>query len=138
MKTCPKCGETKSLDSFSKNKSRRDGRDSWCRACKASGKKAAYKTDPTGRRKSHLKSRYKITPEGYEDLLCLSDSRCMICGLPAVIQKERTGRFLCVDHDHETGKVRGLLCDLCNKGLGAFRDDLTLLRKATNYLSERG
>ena len=137
MKTCPKCGETKPLDAFSKNKSRRDGRDCWCRSCKADGKKKAYKTDPTGRRKSHIKSRYKLSAQEYEDLLCLSDASCMICGLPASVQKERTGRFLCVDHDHNTGKVRGILCDLCNKGLGAFRDDARLLQNALNYLTNR-
>jgi hypothetical protein len=59
--------------------------------------------------------------------------RCRICGgLP-----DATGR-LCVDHNHATGKVRGLLCRLCNAGLGAFRDNVKCVAEALKYLKGTG
>lgn len=65
--------------------------------------------------------RYGITRE---QLLTLMENPCAICGKASEH----------VDHDHATGKVRGALCGLCNKGLGQFRDSLTLLVKAAAYL----
>jgi hypothetical protein len=55
--------------------------------------------------------------------------KCWICG-----GDEPVGRALAVDHDHRTGKVRGLLCTRCNSGLGFFRDDPTLLTAALKYM----
>ena len=57
------------------------------------------------------------------------DGRCAICGCV-----ENNGRDFCVDHDHLTGKVRALLCDECNKGIGSLRDSATLLRQAAEYI----
>lgn len=59
-------------------------------------------------------------------------SSCDICGKP-----QRAGKAMCVDHCHTTGKVRGALCDMCNKGLGQFHDSVELLKKAAQYLVER-
>ena len=46
--------------------------------------------------------------------------------------------IFCVDHDHKTNKIRGLLCNSCNRGLGYFRDDIRMVRKAAKYLERRG
>jgi hypothetical protein len=62
------------------------------------------------------------------ELLSAQDGRCAICGA------ERGTRRLAIDHDHTTGFIRGLLCVRCNTGLGSFRDDPELLRKAIEYL----
>ena len=55
---------------------------------------------------------------------------CAICGKSALDQKQR----MCVDHNHETGQIRGLLCTHCNKALGGFEDDIDILLSAVSYL----
>jgi len=78
-------------------------------------------------RSSQLKAKYGMSIEEYDVLLRAQNGRCKIC---------RTGdvRMLSVDHCHDTGTIRGLLCLKCNSGLGMFNDDPALLRKATQYL----
>ena len=81
---------------------------------------------------NNVKKKYGITKEQYESLLARQNGGCAICGEPP-----KPGRFktrLCVDHDHSTGNVRGLLCDRHNAALGAFGDDLAGLTKAVEYL----
>jgi hypothetical protein len=79
----------------------------------------------------HLKDRYGITIEEYDLLVQAQNGRCAICG--TTNPGGRKVRF-CVDHDHITGKIRGLLCSPCNRALGGFHDDPQLLRVAINYL----
>ena len=73
----------------------------------------------------------------YDEALAANEGQecCAICG--ALESNKIDTRRLNVDHDHETDKIRGLLCGLCNVGLGAFKDDVELLIKAINYLKER-
>lgn len=77
---------------------------------------------------------YGISSEDYNYTLSVQNFCCAICGRDHM---DIRGRRLCVDHDHETGKFRGLLCDLCNKGLGQFRDNIEVLEKAIEYLRSR-
>lgn len=66
--------------------------------------------------------------------------RCGICGILMKVPENRQGQSLqvvAVDHDHDTGIVRGLLCNACNKGLGLFRDSIENLEKAKEYLNVR-
>lgn len=67
----------------------------------------------------------------YDDLMKAQRRRCAICGKR---RSDKVGRRLVVDHDHKTGKVRGLLCSNCNNGLGRFKDSLLLLNAALTYL----
>ena len=79
-------------------------------------------------RENHLKTKYGISLADYEAMLRRQRGRCGIC-------KRRPGkRRLCVDHDHKTGQVRGLLCGRCNSGNGFYQDDPRLTRAATAYL----
>ena len=73
---------------------------------------------------------YGLAPGEYEKLKEAQESRCAICGEPP-----RTPS-LHVDHDHDTGEVRGLLCDRCNRGLGQFQDDPDIVEKAALYLRQ--
>lgn len=73
--------------------------------------------------------KYGITPEEYDAML---DAQGGVCGLCE--QTCPTGQRLAVDHDHSTGKVRGLLCRTCNAGLGSLKDDPALLRRAAEYI----
>jgi ribosomal protein L44E len=79
-----------------------------------------------------LKSRYGITEHQVVELALLQEGRCAICGAVPDTSKKRGG--LHVDHDHASGVVRGLLCELCNLGLGRFKDDPEVLRSALEYL----
>jgi hypothetical protein len=72
---------------------------------------------------------YGITPQDFRRMLAKQGGVCAICKGP-----EPTGMALAVDHDHVTGRVRGLLCSNCNKGLGCFKDSPCALRTAALYL----
>lgn len=71
-----------------------------------------------------------MTPEDFEAMAEAQDYSCAICGTEDWTQP----RGLVIDHDHETGQVRKLLCSTCNGGLGMFFDDPDLTEKATAYL----
>ena len=84
-----------------------------------------------------LKERYNITLEQYAELLTLQNNRCAICGNEETAVNVNTNKIqkLAVDHCHKTGKVRGLLCQDCNRGIGKFHDDIWRLKSAIEYLS---
>lgn len=84
-----------------------------------------------------LQKRYGMTIDEYEEIHDKQNGICMICGKPEFV-RDQNGRLrkLAVDHCHATGKIRGLLCTNCNKGLGHFKDSPKLLTKAINYLDQ--
>lgn len=77
-----------------------------------------------------LKSRYSISEAEYHQLVAAQGGRCAICG----VSENLDGRLWCVDHDHNTGAIRGLLCTRCNAGIGALGDTAEGVRRALNYL----
>lgn len=87
-------------------------------------KKRVYLT----RRDSILKNRYGIREFDYEELAKAQNNKCAICGISP------TNKRLDLDHCHNTKKIRGLLCNNCNRGLGHFKDSIDLLNKAKTYL----
>jgi len=137
MKTCTVCSETLSYDSYHKSKASKDGYGYRCKTC---DKKARYKYRESNKdrfyensRKRQLKYKYGITPEEYESILRDQGGGCAICSTPT----NTRGDFkFSVDHDHKTGKMRGLLCNNCNRGLGLLGDDVVSLRKALTYLTK--
>lgn len=149
MKQCRKCNETKDLEDFfidRNNKS--DGRYSVCKECK---KKALYEWRAKNREKYNSDARdwarankltafrkrlsmYNCSVYKYEHMLETQAYKCKICGLSHNAVKTR-GR-LHVDHCHDTGLVRGLLCNKCNAILGYSRDRVDLLEKSIEYLKE--
>ena len=86
---------------------------------------------PRYKRAERLKL-YGLTLETYDLLLKAQGSVCAICKQPSLAKPH-----LSVDHNHLTGKVRGLLCVKCNAGLGSFGDNIEMLAKAIAYLKER-
>ncbi|HDY68067.1 MAG TPA: hypothetical protein ENH85_09770 [Candidatus Scalindua sp.] len=80
------------------------------------------------KRNHRLKVNYGITLEDYDKLYEKQNGVCAICSLPEVLMR------LQVDHDHKTGKVRGLLCLYCNNILGKAKDSIETLEKAIEYL----
>jgi ribosomal protein S14 len=93
-----------------------------------------WASNPDNRRKRKLRTKYGLTLKCYDKMLKEQDNKCKICGSEET--RNVKYEFLCVDHCHETGKVRGLLCDFCNVGLGRFEDDIERLGSAIKYLKE--
>ena len=79
-------------------------------------------------------ARYGITVEDYDRMLAAQNGVCMLCGSPPNPDGIRAASKLHIDHDHETGACRDLLCLACNHGLGAFKDNPGLLRAAAEYI----
>lgn len=82
-------------------------------------------------RSNKLRSKFKISDAEYEQRLSTQRGLCAICERPC-----KSGRRLAVDHDHATGRVRGLLCAMCNTGIGKLGDTADALRKALAYLEK--
>lgn len=80
------------------------------------------------KKKSVLKHKYGMSLEEYDTLLIKQESKCAICG-----DKEK---LLAIDHCHKTGKIRGLLCHLCNRAIGMMKDDTLILERAITYLKK--
>ena len=134
MKQCNVCKEILPLDSFGKDKPRRDGLTPDCKPCKRARQRSYYKNNKERYRDYGYNRAYNITREQYDKLLEEQDGRCAICGT------DTPGGYgrLHVDHNHTTGEVRGLLCHGCNTGIGSLKDSPDTLRRAANYLEERG
>lgn len=136
MKICTYCKLEKPYSEFYKGRDY-DGRQYWCIACMKLQRQERIKKqkeeDPIAYRRkvfnNELFRLYGITIETYEQLLKEQDGVCAIC------KNVPNGR-LCVDHDHEIGWIRGLLCHNCNIVLGLMKDDPKLLRRAAEYLEE--
>ncbi|HEX6472390.1 MAG TPA: endonuclease domain-containing protein, partial [Streptosporangiaceae bacterium] len=125
MKYCAKCGETKPLSEFGRNRANKSGLVDYCRPCHNAAT-AETKRKIYGSERSYLlMRRYGLTADAVAERQMVQLDRCLICRREATLH---------VDHDHATGKVRGLLCFNCNNGLGQFRDDPERLRRAADYL----
>lgn len=116
MLSCTRCRADKpaTFEFFPPHNKKRNGFDSWCRVCRSEYRNANCRG----------KFRAVISDEALQELKT-STTECVICG---------AAEQLVVDHDHVTKQVRGMLCNHCNRGLGHFRDDPTLLEFAAQYL----
>jgi hypothetical protein len=129
---CSECRERKPMTEFywRKNRERQPTmRNRKCKPCHYVAAKAG--ADLRANRRKYL---YGMTADEYNHLRKRQLDRCAICLEPAI---DDVGRGLRVDHDHESGVVRGLLCDFCNRGLGMFKDNPDFIRAAAEYV-ERG
>lgn len=82
------------------------------------------------KRKQHLKQRYGLSLEEYDNRLLAQNHLCAICN----IHLQTEGRFAVVDHNHITGQVRDILCQQCNAGIGLLGDNKELIKAAVAYL----
>jgi U3 small nucleolar RNA-associated protein 14 len=149
-KLCPTCLKQKHFREFNKDCTNKDGLEYSCRDCRNTKRRQLYLKDhKKNKEKSKIKSKnfrttrkdycrnydlkrnYGITSEDFDNMLKEQNSVCEICSRKNPNSKHN--RFH-VDHCHETGKVRGLLCSPCNLGLGAFGDNTEVLTEAIKYL----
>lgn len=136
LKECSKCGELLPVEKFCRRKfdSGNWGYTSWCKPCRNEKSKKDWAEGNI--RNSVYKRKFGITLEDYDRMLESQGGRCAICGTDTPTgHGAKHGRFS-VDHDHETGEVRGLLCHDCNIGLGGFRDNIYFIEKAIYYLDQ--
>jgi len=130
-KRCPVCKETKPSGEFFRANRAVDGLGGYCKPCWTAYCKE-HGSDPIQRaahaRAFNLRRTYGLTVEEYEAMLAAQGGVCA-CGNVCA-----TSKRLSVDHDHKTGRVRGLLCRRCNSVLGYVDDDIDLLVTLTEYL----
>lgn len=134
-KTCLKCKKPKPLAEFSKHPRGRQGLHPRCNTCRSEDAKRYYANldkHKHGRtnKKSWLKRAYGLTVADFDRMKSSQGERCALCN-----RAPTKGKFH-VDHDHQTGQVRALLCWRCNVGLGSFLDNPSMLRKAADYLEK--
>ena len=120
MRKCTTCGTDKPSSEFYNERDRR------CRRCKTDAQLKYQRENPEKyraiQRRTRMKSRYGITVEQYEAMLAAQDGKCAICaGADSKNPRSPDGHWS-VDHDHETGEVRGLLCLRCNNALGWYEE----------------
>lgn len=143
MKACTVCNVVKTLDQFYNSQKYRGGKSYRCKDCdKAAGKIYVEKHKERKRKQqqeSNWKAKYGLDREGYNELWESQGGVCSVCKTPLIHPETYVGNkhkknTSCVDHDHVSGRVRAILCTMCNKGLGIFNDDPDLLNAAYLYL----
>lgn len=159
LKRCGKCEEWKSFCEFGKSSRSKDGLRNTCRGCrkkynqthrvekaeynkeyrqvhriKLIKQQKEYRQTEEGKIaccRRDLKKSFGITLEDFDKMAENQNGVCAICGNINI-----NGHRLCVDHNHETGKIRALLCDHCNHLLGCAKENVTVLQSAINYLHD--
>ena len=129
VKTCNTCNKIKELTEFHLDYSKADGHRNKCKEC-CKDYDATRKVD---RKNSYLQRTYGITHDCYLKMLEDQDGCCDACGMSAT---EEVHGVLDVDHCHDTGKVRGLLCRHCNLALGNAKEDIRVLRGLIQYIKK--
>lgn len=138
MKHCKTCDTTKPLSDFGllRGKPRHI-----CKECRKQESKDWYEQNKDRKKElsqkyrhikkdKDLQATYGIDLATYHKMLAEQNHQCKICSA----HQDTLKRAMCVDHDHKTGKVRGLLCDTCNRSLGLLKDNIDTLMKAVKYL----
>ena len=125
-RVCSQCGVYKPLSQFHKHRSCLYGVEPICKQCRLEKRREYARKYPERIRMVDLKAKYGITLEDYNAMYERQCGRCAICGAAE-------GKLV-VDHNHKTGKVRELLCHLCNAMIGCAREDLGIIAAAAAYL----
>jgi len=149
MKKCGKCKIKKEESEFNKCSKAIDGLNYWCRKCqKINNKqyyidnkekiikhvKKRYKENPEKQRNRNYKRRFNITIDDYNKMFKKQNGKCDICGSNDS-GSIKTEHFF-IDHNHITGKIRGLLCYSCNSAVGLLKDDIEISKNLTKYLTK--
>lgn len=128
-KTCSICHKEKPLSEFPYNTGK-TRYFSYCYKCRRDKYKGNENTKQRLRNRNLIRS-YGITLHQYNILFLKQSGKCAICG----VHQKDLEQSLNVDHDHSNGAIRSLLCPDCNRGLGCFKDNKDILKKAYKYLA---
>jgi len=133
-KRCSKCKRSKLISDFHVHPRGKFGRHPRCKTCRSAYGKIYFKRERTKILRKQAAKRYELghgrlrryglTRQSYENMVQNQNGKCAICKQPAK---------LCVDHNHETGQVRALLCCTCNLGFGAFKENPNVISSALDY-----
>ena len=131
-RVCFSCKIEKPIENFYKSNVRFYQRE--CKDCNRERKNKSHKTDEgkLSSANTKLKRRFGITNDDYNQMYNDQNKKCLICGESESANSHR----LAVDHCHESGKIRGLLCKACNVALGNFKDSIDNLKQAILYLEK--
>lgn len=145
-RVCTKCEKEKPIDQFHNDKRMKHGKHIWCAECRIEKQNEYKKTDAykaymkktkehrlNKNRVNDLRSKYGLTVKEHDEILASQGFKCAICRTENPGGRNFNKRFQ-VDHCHETGRVRGLICWSCNVGLGKLGDTVESLERAVEYL----
>jgi hypothetical protein len=142
LRKCSSCGLEKQLEEhfYKQSKSRSHRSGGYLNQCKFCilQKNRVSQSKPKNKQKTwenKLQYRYGITKQDYDCLLDAQKKCCAICGTTKPSSKSKKHKYFSVDHCHQTGKIRGLLCATCNSAIGLLSDCPTVAFKASVYLS---
>ena len=127
MKRCSRCREVKPEGEFPVRRASRDGLGCYCKPCHNLKNRQTIQRLYGNSRHYHLQQRFGIGVDEFDAMVEAQGGLCPICKKRAAVH---------VDHDHRTGKVRAILCEPCNGGLGQFKDDPERIRRAIEYLAD--
>lgn len=143
-KRCGDCDGLFSMQIFTRDASKKDGKSIYCQSCQRRRQKAYKKYTPEKQkvykrrhysyeksRDYSLRSRYGMTLIQFNAMFEAQGRKCALCR-----SDKSDGKNFVVDHSHKTGKVRGILCSYCNRALGMLKDDVEILKKAIAYLGD--
>jgi Autographiviridae endonuclease VII len=154
-KFCGGCKQTKFLSEYTPSRRYNTGVESKCKLCRNKFMRenrakdperhrhycrkhnAKRKNDPAyiaARSNRNYKKKYGLSKQEVQYLHTIQNNKCAICDVPASTQRYGV---LKVDHNHTTGNIRGLLCSACNLGIGYFKENITAIKEAANYLDLR-
>lgn len=127
-KWCPNCDRIRQINDFAVARDKRSGRVAHCKECD----RARWAARSDDERRALVARKYGISVAEWDAMYLAQNGLCAICGQPPPVDS----RGLVVDHDHDTGLVRALLCQKCNIGVGHFDDDPNLMRRAAGYIEQ--
>lgn len=145
--TCSRCGETEPLSNFGRCSRKKNGHKSACKECLRLAENTRDRTrrneyakkwraakGQEHQHKAQVRYRYGVTDDWYDTTLAAQGGLCAACGEPETETRLGVVRLLSVDHNHQTGEVRGFLCNSCNRTIGYAREDATRLAACAAYL----
>jgi hypothetical protein len=135
MKVCSTCKINKPLTEYHKRNNRPCGVKSKCKECYKKYPKKLKRREGYEREYDLFKM-YGLTVASYNEILASQNNRCAICNRTAAESMAGRKKHLCVDHCHDTGQIRGLLCDPCNRAIGLLKEDISIIGNAINYLTK--
>lgn len=145
-RTCKVCGKNKSETPFREHRrvcmkcqSKKVGdKTKQNRTARNAYRRKQYAQNPIKEKSAHLKYQYGITIEQYNKMFIAQNGICAICEMPerSISSKSGNVKKLSVDHNHDTGEIRGLLCEKCNRGIGYLDESILIIKRAIDYLTK--